>query len=263
MYLEKFLLQGQTAIVTGGSSGIGRMTAHVLSEAGANVVVAARSVDRLFKVADELRALGHNTIAVPTDVTVPSQLDALVARAIQDTGRIDVVVNVAGGTPPGTALSLSDDDFEAAFHFNVTSALHLSRSAARHMVKTGGGSIVNISSAMGHQVDSGFVAYGAAKAALDHMTRLLAHEWAPKIRVNAVAAGATRTEALEYFLGMEGAEQAMVARTPMARIGEPEDIALAVLYLASGASGYVTGKILEVDGGAPASVWPLPIPSGL
>jgi 7-alpha-hydroxysteroid dehydrogenase len=112
-------------------------------------------------------------------------------------------------------------------------------------------------------VDSGFVAYGSAKAALDHLTRLLAHEWAPKIRVNAVAAGATRTEALSFVTAIPELEQGMIARTPLARLGEAEDIAAAVLYLASPASGYVTGQVLAVDGGAPTSVWPMPIPSGL
>jgi 7-alpha-hydroxysteroid dehydrogenase len=131
------------------------------------------------------------------------------------------------------------------------------------MAKGGGGSIINVSSAMSHQVDSGFVAYGAAKAALNHMTRLLAYEWAPKIRVNAVAAGATLTEALEIISSMEGTKEHMAQRTPLARLGEPDDIALAVLYLASSASSWVTGKILEVDGGAIQSVWPIPIPNGL
>jgi 7-alpha-hydroxysteroid dehydrogenase len=200
---------------------------------------------------------------VPTDVTVGSQLDALVRTTLADVGRIDVVVNVAGGTPPTAALGVTNDEFLDAFKFNVGAAFHLSRSAAPHMAKVGGGAIVNISSALSHRVESGFVAYGTTKTALNHMTRLLAYEWAPKIRVNAVAAGATRTEALEAVLPIEGVEQEMAARTPLGRIGEPNDIALAALYLASPASSFVTGQIIEVDGGAPASVWPIPIPSGL
>ena len=263
MLLQRYLVQGHVAIVTGASSGIGRATAHLLSEAGATVVLAARGAARLFKVADEIRRLGRHAFAVPTDVNLASQLDALVARTMSDLGRIDILVNVAGGTPPTAAMGLSDKDFEEAFHFNVTSVLHLSRAAAPHMAKGGGGTIVNISSAIAHHVDAGFVAYGTAKAALNHMTRLLAHEWAPKIRVNAVAAGATQTEALDLVTSMEGVKQHMVERTPLGRLGDPEDIALAVLYLASPASSWVTGKILEVDGGAPGSVWPIPIPNGL
>lgn len=263
MLLQRFLLEGQVAIITGGSSGIGRATALLFSEAGATVVLAARGAARLFKTADEIRKLGRHANAVPTDVTVPSQLDALVDRTMADLGRIDVVVNVAGGAPPGPAVGLADDDFEATFHLNVTSALHLSRAAAPHMAKAGGGTIVNVSSAMSHRVDTGFMAIGAAKAALNQMTRLLAHEWAPKIRVNAVAPGTTLTDSLELVVSMEGIKQAMAEKTPLGRIGEPEDIALAILYLASPASSWVTGKVLEIDGGAVGSTWPIPIPSGL
>jgi 7-alpha-hydroxysteroid dehydrogenase len=132
------------------------------------------------------------------------------------------------------------------------------------MVKNGTGAVANISSAMSHLVDVGFVAYGTAKAALCHMTRLLAHEWAPKIRVNAIAVGATVTDALGPFLAAaEGLREKMEAMTPMARLGEPEDIALAVLYLASPASDWVTGKVFEVDGGTIASNWPFKMPTGL
>jgi 7-alpha-hydroxysteroid dehydrogenase len=258
----RFLLPGQVAIITGASSGIGKATAELFSEAGATVVLAARGAGRLFKLADDLRSLGRNALAVPTDVTVASQLDALVRTTLTETGKIDIVVNVAGGTPPTAAIAVSDDELVDAFRFNVVSAFHLARAAAPHMAKAGG-SIVNVSTALSHRVEAGFVAYGATKAALNHMTRLLAHEWAPKIRVNAIAAGATRTEALSMFLGMEGAEEAMVSRTPLGRLGEPLDMALAALFLASSASSWMTGQVLEIDGGAPASVWPLPIPSGL
>ncbi len=201
-------------------------------------------------------------MAIPTDVNDFAALDHLVDRTLTELGRLDIVVNNAGGTPPTIALGLADADFEAAYHFNVASALHLSRRAAPILAKARG-AIVNMSSAMSHVVESGFVAYGAAKAALNHMTRLLAYEWAPHVRVNAIAAGATLTDALEFVAAMDSMKAGMIARTPMARLGEPEDIAAAVLYLASPASAWVTGKIFEIDGGAPASTWPMPIPNGL
>ncbi|MFN7698503.1 MAG: glucose 1-dehydrogenase [Deltaproteobacteria bacterium] len=257
--LERFRLDGRVAIVTGASSGIGRATAFALAEAGASVVLAARTKERLDEVAARV---GPRALVCPTDVGKPAELDALVACTERAFGRIDVLVNVAGGTPPTIALAVSDEDLDGAFRFNVTSAFHLARACAPRLASSGG-SIVNISSAMSHRVDSGFVAYGTAKAALDHMTRLLAHEWAPKIRVNAIAVGATKTEALSFVTQMPGVEDGMVAKTPMGRLGEPEDIALAALYLASPASSWVTGHILAVDGGAPSSVWPFPIPSGL
>jgi len=262
MILDTFRMNGKVAIVTGGSRGIGRASAKALAEAGAHVVLAARREDVLEEAAREIRELEQRVLVVPTDVSQGAQIDKLVARTIETFGRIDVVVNNAGGYPPTIALAVSDEDFLASYQFNVVSALHLSRAAAPHLKRTSG-SIVNISSAMSHVVETGFSAYGAAKAALNHLTRLLAFEWAPHVRVNALAVGATMTDALEAFVGQEEWLAAMTKKTPMGRLGKPEDIASAVLFLASPASSWITGKILEVDGGAPGSTWPLQIPSGL
>jgi 7-alpha-hydroxysteroid dehydrogenase len=149
---------------------------------------------------------------------------------------------------------------ESAFHFNVTSAFLLSRFAVPPMLEVGGGSIINISSAMGWLVERGFVAYGTAKAALAHMTELLAYELAPRVRVNALAVGSVETSALAPFLG-GGVRERMESLTPMRRIGRVEDIALAAIYLASPASSFVTGKVIEVDGGlAATSNMPMELP---
>jgi 7-alpha-hydroxysteroid dehydrogenase len=260
MILDRFRLEGRVAIVTGAGRGIGRASALALAEAGADVAVAARRREDLDAVADAIGRLGRRGLAVPCDVNVGEQLDALVARTLESFGRIDVVVNNAGGTPPTPMLQLSDETFEAAFHFNVTSAMRLSRKAIPSMLERDGGSIVNISSALAHMVESGFVAYGTAKAALSHMTRLMAAEFAPRVRVNALAVGATVTDALSPFLTAGDLQRQMEALTPMARLGTPEDIACAVLYLASPAASWVTGKVFEIDGGTVASNWPIKIP---
>lgn len=263
MILDRFKLNGKVAIVTGASAGIGHGSALALAEAGANVVMAARTADRLEAAAAEVRKTGVKALAIPTDVNDLGQLQHLVDVTVRELGRIDVLVNNAGGTAPTPALHLDVKDFEAAFHFNVGTAFQLSKLCAPHLAKDGG-AIVNISSAMSYMVDPGFVAYGTAKAALSHMTRLLACEWAPKIRVNALAVGATVTEALGMFLhAMPDMEKQMTDLTPMARLGTPEDIALAVLYLASPAGSWITGKVFAVDGGTVTSNWPIKMASGL
>jgi 7-alpha-hydroxysteroid dehydrogenase len=264
MILDRFRMDGRVAIVTGASAGIGFGSALALAEAGANVVVASRTADKLEGAAAEIRKTGAKALALPTDVNDVAQLERLVDETVAQFGRIDVLVNNAGGTAPTPALHQSLKDFEAAFHFNVGTAFHLSKLCAPHMAAKDGGAIVNISSAMSYMVDPGFVAYGTAKAALSHMTRLLACEWAPRIRVNALAVGATETEALGMFLNaMPELKQQMIEMTPMARLGTTEDIALGVLYLATPAASWVTGKVFEIDGGTVHSNWPIKMASGL
>ncbi|MCC6849029.1 MAG: glucose 1-dehydrogenase [Deltaproteobacteria bacterium] len=263
MILDRFKMSGKVAIVTGASAGIGRGSALALAEAGADVVLAARTAAALERAAEEVRATGAKALALATDVNDAAQLERLVDATVREFGRIDVLVNNAGGTAPGPALHLNLQDLEAAFHFNVGTAFQLSKLCAPHLAKNAG-AIVNISSAMSYMVDPGFVAYGTAKAALSHLTRLLACEWAPKIRVNALAVGATVTEALGMFLNaMPEMRKQMTELTPMARLGTPEDIALAVLYLSSPAGSWITGKVFEVDGGTVASNWPIKMASGL
>jgi len=169
-------------------------------------------------------------------------------------------VNNAGGSPWKPFLHTSERAFEEAYRFNVTSAFLLARLTVPHMLAAGGGAIVNISSAMGRITDRGFSAYGSAKAALSHLTRLLANELAPRVRVNAISVGAVETSALAPFLAAEGMREKMAAMTPLRRIGSPEDIAAAALWLASDAGSWVTGKIVEVDGGSEATNFPLSLP---
>ena len=260
MILDRFRLDGKVAVITGAGRGIGAGIALGLAEAGADIVCAARTRDQVEATAEQVRARGRRGLPLVCDVMQRPQLEELVTQAMDAFGRIDILVNNAGGTPPMEALHTSEQMFEEAFRFNVTSAFLLTRFCVPHMLKTGGGSIVNISSAAGRLVMAGFVAYGTAKAALSFMTRELGREFAPKVRVNAIAVGAVETSALMPFLTDELRGQ-MEGLTPMRRIGTVEDIAAAALYLCSPAGGWVTGKVFEVDGGTVASNWPLELPA--
>jgi len=249
MLLDRFRLDDRVAVVTGAGRGIGRAAALAFAEQGANVVITARTKEQLDEVAAEVAALGQRAAVVPADVSDTSSLAGIVEAAISEFGRLDILVNNAGGAEPRPFLGTSERFFEAAFHFNVTTAFTLTKLATPAMLESGGGAVVNISSAVGRLTGRGYAAYGTAKAALSHLTRLLASDLAPRIRVNAIAVGATATSALEIVLTNDELREAMVDTTPLKRLGEVEDIAIATLYLASPAGAYLTGKILEVDGG--------------
>jgi 7-alpha-hydroxysteroid dehydrogenase len=247
--LERFRITDRVAVVTGAGRGIGAGSALAFAEAGADVAITARTESQLEEVAEQVRALGRRALVFPADVSDLDNLDRLVEATVKEFGRIDIVVNNAGGSMPGSITDTSVRDLENAFHWNVATAYALTKAALPHLLAGGHGSVINITSAMGRLRDRGYVAYGTAKAALAHMTRLMAADCAPRVRVNAVAPGSIATSALEMVLTIDELRTEMVDRTPLARLGDIEDIAIAVLYLASDASSFVTGKILEVDGG--------------
>jgi 7-alpha-hydroxysteroid dehydrogenase len=247
--LDRFRLTDRAAIVTGAGRGIGAASAQALAEAGADVVISSRTKAELDEVAKRVEGTGRRAVAVPADLSDLDTLRSLVDAARDAFGRLDIVVNNVGGTMPRAFLDTSAGALERAFHFNVTTAHELTRAAVPVMLAGDGGSVVNISSAMGRTQGRGFVAYGTAKAALAHFTRLAATDLAPRIRVNAIAVGSVATSALEVVLTNDELRRAMEEATPLRRIGDPEDIAAAVVYLCSPAGSYVTGKVLEVDGG--------------
>ncbi|MEU3272920.1 SDR family oxidoreductase [Saccharomonospora sp. NPDC006951] len=249
MILDRFLLTDRVAVVTGAGRGIGAATALALAEAGADVVLSARTPEQLGKVADRISETGRRAHVVPADLSDPAAAASLADTAAEEFGRIDIVVNNVGGTLPRPLLDTSTEFLEEAFRFNVSTAHALTSAAVPHLLASGAGSVVNISSIMGRVTGRSFLAYGTAKAALAHYTRLAASDLSPKIRVNAVAVGSVATSALEVVVNNPQLRERMESATPLRRIGDPDDIAATVIYLCSRAGGYVTGKVFEVDGG--------------
>ncbi|MGK5554005.1 SDR family oxidoreductase [Actinomadura kijaniata] len=248
MIWDRFRVDGKVAVVTGAGRGIGAASAVALAQAGADVVLSARTEEQLRKVAAEVEAAGRRALVVPADLSDPHAAAGLAERAAGGLGRLDIVVNNVGGALPRPFQDTTADHLENAFQFNVSNAHALTRAALPHLLESRG-AVVNISSVMGRITGRGFLAYGTAKAALAHYTRLAAADLAPKVRVNAIAVGSVATSALDIVMTDDDLRAQMEAGTPLRRIGDPEDIAAAVLYLASPAASYVTGSVLRVDGG--------------
>lgn len=260
MILDTFRLDGRAAVVTGAGRGIGAATALALAEAGADVAIAARTTDQLEEVAGKIRALGRRAVTVTADLSDLSAVKAFADTAAAELGRLDIVVNNVGGTMPNTFMTSTPEFLEDAFRFNVSTAHALTQAAVPHLLQAGGGSVVSISSMMGRTSGRGFLAYGTAKAALAHWTRMAATDLSPKIRVNAIAVGSVLTSALDVVAQQPEIKSAMESVTPLKRLGEPWEIAAAIVYLSSRAGGYITGKVLEVDGGIERPNLELPIP---
>lgn len=249
MILDCFRLDGRVAVVSAAGRGIGAGIARAFAEVGADVAIGARTKEQLDLVAAEVARLGRRAVVVAGDLSRREGMQALVDRAAAELGRIDVVVNNAGGSRPGPFLQTSERFFSESLRWNVTTAFNLTQLAVPHLLEAGGGSVINIASAAGRFRERGFAAYGTAKAALVAMTQNLAADLAPRIRVNAIAPGAIETSALGMVLTDPAAKSRMVELTPMKRLGSVVDIAAAAVYLASEAASYVTGVVLDVGGG--------------
>ena len=248
--MHSFDLAGKVAVITGGGQGIGEGIAKAFAESGAAVVVAARHVDRVQRVADEINAHGGRALAVPTDVTDHDALVALADAAIAEFGGLDIWVNNAGGSTVRSPLvKLDAADWDACLSLNLTAVWVASVVASERL--NDGGSIINITSPAASRAVVGSGHYSAAKAGVNALTLTMAMELAPRIRVNGVAPGMVPTEVMMTALDMDvpALEQVAEKRTPMKRLGTPDDIASAALYLASDAGSWVTGQIITVSGG--------------
>jgi 7-alpha-hydroxysteroid dehydrogenase len=258
--LDDFQLTDQVAIVTGAGAGIGRAIAVAFAEAGADVVVAARTQADLDETVALIEAAGRRGLAVVTDVMKEDDLQSLVETTVAHFGKLSVLVNNAGGTLPRSAMQTSARYFSTAVQFNAMAPFLLSQLAAQAMVDTqGSGAIVNISSRSGDMVMTSMLAYGAGKAALNMVTQNMAADLAPQVRVNAISVGGVDTQAMSFVMNNPGLREQYVSNTPMGRIGQPRDIAAAALYLASPASSWVTGVILRVDGGTTSPSFQIPV----
>ncbi len=249
---ELFCLDGRVAVVTGGGGSIGRTASHVLSQAGASVVVADRDRKAAERVAAEIDGAGGHAAVREWDVTLEPAVAAAFGQVMEKYGRLDVLVNSVGGGKHVPAMEMSLADWNEVLTRNLTSTFLCCREAGRRMADRGGGSIVNISSILGHSGGGMYPnsAYHAAKGAVVNLTRALAAEWGPHgVRVNEIAPTFTDTPLAASILHIPEMRTAIEEYTPLGRVAQVGDMAGAILYLASSASAMVTGHSLYVDGG--------------
>jgi 7-alpha-hydroxysteroid dehydrogenase len=249
--MSAFSLQGKVAIITGGGRGIGAGIARVFSEAGAAVALTARTLSQVEQVAAEIRAGGGRALPIQADLYDNAQLPHVIDQTVAEFGGIDVLVNNAGagGSPP--FMDTRVEHMQQAYQLMVVAPFELARLAAPSMLQRPGASIINMTSVGYFRHTRGNLAHHTAKGAMAHFTRLLAADLGPKIRVNAIAPAAVETPGLrEVFESRaSGMREKIVAKTRLRRMGTPEDIAYAALYLASPAASWITGTILDINGG--------------
>jgi 7-alpha-hydroxysteroid dehydrogenase len=251
---DRFRLDGRVALITGASRGIGAAIARTFVEAGAEVALVARSRPELERVAGELDG-GRRVSLLVADVSNLSAAPSLVADAVARHDRLDILVNNAGGAMPASLQATDPAQLEAAFRLNVSAAFSLTKSSRPHLLASEHGSVINITSMMDRFAAPDHLTYATVKAALSHLTRALAIELAPRVRVNAVAPSIVETDALRAALSDEDRAR-LVAATPLQRLATVQDVADATRWLASPAASFITAKVIEVDGGIQGPIVP-------
>lgn len=251
MSKSEFLLDGDVAVITGAGSGIGEGTAHVLARAGARIVCAGRRESKIDRVAADIRDAGGQAISVQTDVTVDEDVERLMQAGIDEWGRLDILVNNAGGSPlQAPLIDLPREEWDATLALNLTAVWNCTRIAAKLM--NDGGRVVNVSSVAADRIVPTSGHYSAAKRGVNSLTESFAFELAPRIRVNAVLPGLVPTEVSMKALKLTEDDLPAFAKTlsiPAGRLGTPEDLGNAILYLVSPASDWVTGECISISGG--------------
>jgi NAD(P)-dependent dehydrogenase (short-subunit alcohol dehydrogenase family) len=254
MAFQAFDLTGKTAVVIGGTSGIGRAIARGLAEAGADVVPTSRRVEPVTETAHEIRELGRRSLEAVSDVSDRSSLEHLLVRCIEAFGKVDILVNSAGKTKRTPTIDVGEDEWNDILDTNVTGTLRACQVFGRHMLERKYGRIVNIASLSTFVALYEVAAYSASKAAVAMLTKSLAIEWAPHgVNVNAIAPGVFRTALNQKLLDETERGKEFLLRTPMKRFGNVEELAGAAVFLASEAASFITGEVLVVDGGFLAS----------
>jgi NAD(P)-dependent dehydrogenase (short-subunit alcohol dehydrogenase family) len=249
-----FSLEGRVAVVTGGTSGIGRALSLGLADAGADVIASARRKEQVDKTASEIEARGRKTLRLSSDVSDRGTLETLLAAVLERFGKVDILVNCAGTIKRTPTLDMPEVEWTNILNTNLTGTLRACQVFGRHMLERGYGRIVNIASLNSFVALSEVAAYAASKAGVASLTRSLAVEWSKKgVTVNAVAPGVFRTDLNAQLLDSTPRGQELLMRTPMGRFGKTEELIGATVYLASDAASFVTGQILVVDGGFLAS----------
>jgi len=249
-YADRFNLEGKTALVTGAGSGLGRLFAKTLAEAGATVVLAARRREKLEETAKSITEKGGNAICIDLDVTDSASVQSCFSEIEASVGVIDILVNNAGIARQEFLVDISEGDWDAVIDTNLKGVFLVAQRAAQSMIKAGSpGSIINIASILGLRVSKALASYIAAKSAVVQITKAMALEWAPHgIRVNAIAPGFFITEMNQEQFDA-GAGEILTKRVPMRRVGELEELSGPILLLASDAGSFMTGSTIEVDGG--------------